>query len=136
MMNRWQTATNFIVNSSSLLEVSDFCDEFLVHSTSSDGTCRGAVCVRALLFLNTHCSTRKTAFFMYSAGPNTPLLVELAKACQDHDLRITYAGGIATQAHIHETKRAGAGVVDFTIGTALSIFGGHLSLDEVISACN
>jgi phosphoribosylformimino-5-aminoimidazole carboxamide ribotide isomerase len=131
MMNRWQTATNFVVNSSSLLELSDFCDEFLVHSTSSDGTCRGP-----LLFLNTRCSPREAAFFIYSAGPNTPLLVELAKACQDHDLRITYAGGIATQAHIQETKRAGAGVVDFTIGTALSIFGGHLSLDEVISACN
>jgi phosphoribosylformimino-5-aminoimidazole carboxamide ribotide isomerase len=131
MMNRWQTATNFVVNSSSLLELSDFCDEFLVHSTSSDGTCRGP-----LLFVNTHRSPRKAAFFIYSAGPNTPILVELAKACQDHDLRITYAGGIATQAHIQETKRAGAGVVDFTIGTALSIFGGHLSLDEVISACN
>jgi phosphoribosylformimino-5-aminoimidazole carboxamide ribonucleotide (ProFAR) isomerase len=69
-------------------------------------------------------------------GPNAPLLCELAKACQDHSLRITYAGGIATQAHIEHTKRAGAGVVDFTIGTALSIFGGHLSLDDVISACD
>ena len=71
-----------------------------------------------------------------STGPNVPLLFELAKACQDHDLRVTYAGGIATQAHIQDTKRAGAGVVDFTIGTALSIFGGHLSLEEVISACH
>jgi phosphoribosylformimino-5-aminoimidazole carboxamide ribotide isomerase len=68
-------------------------------------------------------------------GPNVPLLVELANACQEHRLSITYAGGIATHAHIQETKRAGAGVVDFTIGTALSIFGGNLSLDEVISAC-
>jgi len=109
MMNRWQTATNFVVNSSSLLELSGLCDEFLVHSTTSDGTCQ---------------------------GPNVPLLVELAKSCQDHDLRVTYAGGIATQAHIQDVKRAGAGVVDFTIGTALSIFGGHLSLDEVISACH
>ena len=76
------------------------------------------------------------AFLMRLAGPNAPLLVELAKACQEHQLSITYAGGIATQAHIQDTKRAGAGLVDFTIGTALSIFGGHLSLDEVITACD
>ena len=77
-----------------------------------------------------------SGLLMRSAGPNAPLLVELAKASQDHKLRITYAGGIATQAHIEDTKRAGAGVVDFTIGTALSIFGGNLSLDEVLSACD
>jgi phosphoribosylformimino-5-aminoimidazole carboxamide ribotide isomerase len=41
MMNRWQTSTNFTVNSSSLLDLSGFCDEFLVHSTTSDGTCSG-----------------------------------------------------------------------------------------------
>lgn len=72
---------------------------------------------------------------MHSVGPNAALLVELANACRDHQLRITYAGGIATHDHIQDTKRAGSGLVDFTIGTALSIFGGHLSLDEVISAC-
>jgi phosphoribosylformimino-5-aminoimidazole carboxamide ribotide isomerase len=73
---------------------------------------------------------------MPSSGPDAALLIELAKACRDHQLRITYAGGIATHAHIQDTKRTGAGLVDFTIGTALSIFGGHLSLDEVISACD
>lgn len=76
------------------------------------------------------------AALMCSAGPNAALLVELANACRDHQLCITYAGGIATKEHIQDTKRAGSGLVDFTIGTALSIFGGHLSLDEVISACD
>lgn len=128
MMNRWQTATNFVVNSSSLLELSGLCDEFLVHSTTSDGTCQGQH-VHSVMFSS-------SSLLICSAGPNVPLLVELAKSCQDHDLRVTYAGGISTQAHIQDVKRAGAGVVDFTIGTALSIFGGHLSLDEVISACH
>ncbi len=76
------------------------------------------------------------AFLMLLAGPNAELLAELAKACKEHELCITYDGGIATQPHIQDTKRAGAGLVDFIIGTALSIFGGHLSLDEVIAACD
>jgi phosphoribosylformimino-5-aminoimidazole carboxamide ribotide isomerase len=52
MMNRWQTPTSFVVNSSALLQLSEYCDEFLVHSTTSDGTCRGPAFYLELLSLN------------------------------------------------------------------------------------
>ncbi|HAG68533.1 MAG TPA: phosphoribosylformimino-5-aminoimidazole carboxamide ribotide isomerase, partial [Lachnospiraceae bacterium] len=44
---------------------------------------------------------------------------------------ITYAGGISTQEDIEGLKKEG-GTLDFTVGSALRIFGGTLELSEVI----
>ena len=44
---------------------------------------------------------------------------------------ITYAGGISTFADLSELRALGKGHIHATIGSALSLFGGSLSYDEV-----
>ncbi len=45
---------------------------------------------------------------------------------------ITYAGGISSLSDIALIKEAGGGRIDFTVGSALKIFGGSLELLEVV----
>ncbi len=45
---------------------------------------------------------------------------------------ITYAGGISTLKDVETINRVGRGHIDFTIGSALSLFGGRLKLTEVM----
>lgn len=51
----------------------------------------------------------------------------------DTDKTVTYAGGISKPEDISLIHRLGRGRIDYTIGSALDIFGGKLSLDEVIT---
>ena len=45
---------------------------------------------------------------------------------------VTYAGGISSFADIDLIDEYGRGVIDYTIGSALDIFGGALSYDAVV----
>lgn len=49
------------------------------------------------------------------------------------DVKATYAGGIGSYEDIEELGRLGKGHVDFTVGSALDIFGGCLDFDRI---CN
>jgi phosphoribosylformimino-5-aminoimidazole carboxamide ribotide isomerase len=46
---------------------------------------------------------------------------------------VTYAGGVNTLADLERIKSAGLGGVDFTVGSALDIFGGDLHYRDVVS---
>ena len=46
-------------------------------------------------------------------------------------LKMTYAGGIGTMEDIEKLKTLGRGAVDFTVGSALDIFGGKLPYSEI-----
>lgn len=46
---------------------------------------------------------------------------------------VTYAGGVNTLADLERIKSAGFGGVDFTVGSALDIFGGDLQYRDVVS---
>ena len=63
-----------------------------------------------------------------AAGIDEDLIKELAQT--DHP--ICYAGGISSVADIIRIKDAGAGRVDFTVGSKLDIFGGSISIEEII----
>lgn len=105
-MNRWKTVTDLAVNGQSLKELSSYCDEFLVHAIASEGL-------------------RK--------GPDKELISLLADAAENglhNGAKITYAGGIATFYDIGKVKRYGKGLVDFTVGSALDIFGGSMSYEK------
>ncbi len=45
---------------------------------------------------------------------------------------VTYAGGISSLDDIRSIREKGRGAVDVTVGSALDIFGGHLSMEGVI----
>ena len=82
-------------------ELSDYCDEYLVHAVDVEGK---------------------------KAGINE----EIAEILKESPIPVTYAGGISTYEDIRKIADIGDGRIDFTIGTALDIFGGDLSLEKVI----
>ena len=45
---------------------------------------------------------------------------------------VTYAGGVSSFEHLDTVKAVGKGQIDVTIGSALSVFGGGMSLDDAV----
>ena len=65
-------------------------------------------------------------------GKKAGINEEIANILKTSKIPVTYAGGISSYEDIEKIKAIGEGRIDFTIGTALDIFGGELSLTEVI----
>ena len=82
-------------------KLENYCDEFLVHGVDVEGR---------------------------RSGMDEELVRILARY---EGKPITYAGGISKLEQIDKLKEAPGGKLDFTIGTALDIFGGNLPYDEV-----
>lgn len=101
--NRWQKITNQSLNGNLLLKLSEYCNEFLIHAVDVEGT---------------------------ATGPEKELLSILA---ENVDLPITYAGGIGSMEDLEILKTLGKGKIDFTIGSALDLFGGHILFDEIVT---
>ena len=92
--DRWQTFTTEAVTYPLMDQLSEYCDEFLIHAVDVEGRCAGI-------------ETDLVAFLGHWQG-----------------LPVTYAGGIATQVDIDLIQALGKGSIDFTVGSALDIFGG------------
>ena len=92
--NRWQTFTTEAVTYPLLDRLSDYCDEFLIHAVDVEGRC---------------------------AGIETDLVAYLGRWA---GLPVTYAGGISSQQDIDLIDSLGNGNINFTVGSALDIFGG------------
>ena len=93
--NRWQTFTRERVEPSLLDRLSRYCSEYLIHAVDVEGRCRGI---------------------------ETPLVAMLG---QWGGLPLTYAGGIHSMDDILSIEELGRGRMDFTVGSALDIFGGQ-----------
>ena len=98
--NRWQTFTDVEVNAEHLDELAEYCDEFLIHAVDVEGK---------------------------QCGIDDELLDILS---QHEKICIAYAGGIKSFEDIEKIRRKGREKIDFTIGSALDIFGGSLNFDE------
>ncbi len=94
LTDRWQRATDFEISRDHLMELADSCAEFLIHATAVEGKQQGI------------------------DSELVALLGEIAP------LPTTYAGGVHSQRDIDEIERLGQGKLDFTVGSALDIFGG------------
>lgn len=92
--NRWQTLTSLHLNYDALQQLSEYCSEFLIHAVDVEGK---------------------------QNGIDLELVELLAKNCP---LPVTYAGGIRSLADIEEIRQTGREKIDFTVGSALDIFGG------------
>ena len=99
--DRWQTFTNVVVNQEVLTALATYCDEILVHGVDVEGK---------------------------SSGVELSL-VELLAAW--NQVPITYAGGIGSMEDLEEFERASKGRLDFTIGSALDLFGGKIPYEIV-----
>lgn len=99
--DRWQTFTNVVVDEDILTTLAEYCDEFLVHGVEVEGK---------------------------SSGVELELVTILA----DWDkIPITYAGGIGSMEDLKEFEEASEGKLDFTIGSALDLFGGKIPYKTV-----
>ena len=92
--NRWQNDTSLLLQRSTLQQLSVFCSEFLIHAVDVEGK---------------------------QSGIDLDLVKLLAQDCP---LPVTYAGGIRSLADIEAIRQTGQGRIDFTVGSALDIFGG------------
>ncbi len=99
--DRWQNVTKERVSEPLLDELAFYCSEFLIHAVDVEGKNSGI--------------ERK--------------LVELL--CEWNQLPITYAGGIHDIKDIEEIRTLGKGLMNFTVGSALDLFGGQLKFEDI-----
>lgn len=99
--NRWQTLTNVEVNEKLFYDLEQYCDEFLVHAVDVEGKSNG-------------------------------IEEDVATILGNLDgMKITYAGGISSFEDLDKLKVIGKGKIDFTVGSALDIFGGTMDFKKV-----
>lgn len=99
--DRWQKFTDVKLDSGALDMFSEYCSEFLVHAVDSEGKARGI------------------------EKPLAELLGGWGR------IPITYAGGIGSYEDLETLCAIGKGKLDFTVGSALDIFGGKLEFRKI-----
>lgn len=100
--DRWQKVTSVKMNLDTFQELANFCDEFLVHAVDVEGK---------------------------ASGVEKEVVRRLGTS---KILPVTYAGGIHTMEDIEWIRQAGNGFVDYTVGSALDLFGGTISYEKLI----
>ena len=103
--DRWQKFTDVKLTPEALSELSQFCDEFLVHAADVEGRQQGI---------------EEDVVRILSGWAERP---------------ITYAGGVHSLSDIKTLKKIGKGKIDVTVGSALKIFGGTLEIEDCMAAC-
>ncbi len=100
--NRWQTFTNVIVNREILTNLAEYCDEYLIHGVDVEGKSSGVE-------------------------------LELVKLLAEHaTIPVTYAGGIGSMEDLKKFRQVSKDRLDFTVGSALDLFGGSISYDKLV----
>ena len=103
--DRWQKFTDTQLSLVVLQELAEYCDEFLIHAVDVEGKARGV--------------ERDLVRILSSFDAKT----------------ITYAGGIGNFSDLDELKKIGKNRINATIGSALDLFGGTMSYEEVLKKC-
>lgn len=104
--DRWQKYTSQPLDESLFRSLGSFCDEFLVHAVNVEGT---------------------------GTGVDKELLSLLAAESR---IPVTYAGGIGKMEDIFTVRDMGRDRINFTVGSALDLFGGTLDFDEIVTKFN
>ena len=102
MTDRWQKASNVILNHETLNYFKDYCDEFLIHAVDVEGK---------------------------NAGIEEELVQMLGDWAE---IPMTYAGGVHDYYDLELLRGLGRGKIDVTIGSALDLFGGTMEFEKVL----
>jgi phosphoribosylformimino-5-aminoimidazole carboxamide ribotide isomerase len=102
--DRWQTFTSLVFSEETLEQLSAFCDQFLIHAADAEGK---------------------------KLGLDEEVLEICGAFAKKSGFPVTYAGGIASYADIEKVNNISGAAVDFTVGSALDIFGGELSFEKI-----
>ena len=100
--DRWQKYTDVVLDEKSLDYFSSYCNEFLIHAVDVEGK---------------------------SAGIETKVAGLLGDWSK---IPMTYAGGIHSFEDLEQLKVLGKEKIDFTIGSALDLFGGNLEFEKIV----
>ncbi len=100
--DRWQKFTDVSISPEILNQLSNHCDEFLVHGVDVEGKMEGI---------------------------QTDLIEILGRFST---IPVTYAGGVKELSDLDLVKKLGNNRVDLTIGSALDIFGGSIPYRNVV----
>lgn len=100
--DRWQKFTDLKLSPQVFDKLSSCCDEFLIHAVDVEGKANGV---------------------------EEPLAEMLGKWGK---MPVTYAGGIGSYSDLDKLKSLGGGRLDFTVGSALDIFGGSLDFEKIV----
>ena len=103
--DRWQKLTEEAVDEALLKKLSAYCDEFLIHAVDVEGKASGIECG----------------------------LVELLGNW--NKIPVTYAGGIGSFENLKELSEYGKHHLNYTIGSALDLFGGKMKFEDVLAVC-
>jgi len=106
-MNRWQTLTDLSITNESLTHLSQYCSEFLIHAADVEGL---------------------------RAGMDSALVKYLGAWTRANEgFPVTYAGGISSLNEIETIQSQSEGYIDYTVGSALDLFGGaELKYDTLV----
>lgn len=102
--DRWQKYTETALTESTLDELADYCDEFLVHAVDVEGKANGI--------------EEELAALLGGWGK----------------IPVTYAGGVHSFEDLRLLKELGRDRVHVTVGSALDLFGGTMKLEDVLAA--
>ncbi len=102
MTDRWQKASNVILNHETLNYFKDYCDEFLIHAVDVEGK---------------------------NGGIEEELVMMLGDWAK---IPMTYAGGVHNFYDLELLQGLGRGKIDVTIGSALDLFGGSMKFEKVL----
>lgn len=107
-MNKWQTLTKNHLNPEFIKNVSEYCDEFLIHAADVEGLCNGI---------------------------DERLVEKLGQWCPEgFEGKIVYAGGAKLVNDLNTVAKLSNNKVDLTFGSALDIFGGKLvKFDDLVN---
>lgn len=103
--DRWQKFTDEVITAELLDELSQYCDEFLIHAVDVEGKAGGI---------------EKELVSLLGNWAKIPL---------------TYAGGVHSFEDLRLIKELGHNRVNVTIGSALDLFGGSMKFEDVIAFC-
>lgn len=101
--DRWQNYTNVKLNPETIAELSESCDEFLIHAVDVEGKRQGI---------------------------EQELIAMLGETCR---IPCTYAGGVHDFHDLEILGKLGKGRIDVTIGSALDLFGGNMKFEDVLA---
>ncbi|MBP5462654.1 MAG: phosphoribosylformimino-5-aminoimidazole carboxamide ribotide isomerase [Lachnospiraceae bacterium] len=100
--DRWQHFTKLAVTPELLGMLEPFCAEFLIHGVDAEGKRNG-------------------------------MEEELVARLSEYDGNpVTYAGGIHSRKALGRFREVGRGRLDYTVGSALDLFGGKMSYRELV----
>ena len=106
--DRWQKFTDLEIGTETLEKLSRCCSEFLIHAADVEGK---------------------------RSGIEEDLVRVIGSFQRETGFPVTYAGGVHALSDLDLIRSLSGGLMDVTVGSALTLFGGSLDLTDLTAYC-